>query len=863
MLFPISPGFLSTRRRTLSGAGFIFFALLAAVLPALAQNQDPPEYRALWVDAWGPGFKNAAEVQNLVDQARQGHFNTLIIQVRRRGDAYYHSALVPRAADIAAGFDPLAEVIQRAKSGSPALEVHAWIPVFPLWGQQFNLPAAQDHLIHTRPEWLTRNPAGETWDGNNYQLDPGHPGVQQHIHEVAMELVSNYAIDAIHLDYIRYAGRNWGYNEVAVQRFNDRFNRSGQPHPDDALWLQWRRDQVTDLVRRIHLGTRLLDPTVSVAASTIAFAPGITQTNQWPGSAAYSNVLQDWRAWMEEGLLDLNHPMVYMRQPTNALDWTRWTEFAKKHRYSRHVAPGAGAWLNSIADTITQLRSLREGGIGFGPADGMTLYSYRSSNNQGLPFSNFASAVTSSPSAHDPSPQPLFPAPAPVPPRPWIDQPTQGALKGSLLDLDSGEPVDGAQVFLTGPNSRILRTDANGVFGAVRLPPGIYTLTPAAPPDGIISLPATLEVTAGGAARTRLFRSSRPYVIATAAQADLTGAWTLRSDAPDAFSSAHSTAVTVTGTANATATWTVSVPESGRYDVFAWHPTRSGLTTQARYEVSGYDGSQQGILNQSAGGGQWRTVRTGQRFTAGGTAAVTLGNRDVIAGRQVAADAVLFVLTEPLPAHPIDLEVEGEGTLTSFPAQSPFFEGDTLFLLAQPGVDNSFLGWGGLLNGTVSPASLTVSGPGTVQARFGRTFAAWAKNRFTAAELADSAISGPDADPDLTGLPNLLRYALGLDRTTAGGHALLPAPAVLDPTTGRLTLAFHSLSSSADLGVVIEKSQNLSDWESAQDWIAAEISEPAADHPLLERVRVELELPAGTTGPVFFRVRYLLQPESP
>lgn len=51
-------------------------------------------------------------------------------------------------------------------------------------------------------------------------------------------------------------------------------------------------------------------------------------------------------------------------------------------------------------------------------------------------------------------------------------------------------------------------------------------------------------------------------------------------------------------------------------------------------------------------------------------------------------------------------------------------------------------------------------------------FAAWQDQEFTAAEVADPAISGPLADPDDSGIPNLLRYALGLGRTDAFADAL-------------------------------------------------------------------------------------------
>jgi hypothetical protein len=41
------------------------------------------------------------------------------------------------------------------------------------------------------------------------------------------------------------------------------------------------------------------------------------------------------------------------------------------------------------------------------------------------------------------------------------------------------------------------------------------------------------------------------------------------------------------------------------------------------------------------------------------------------------------------------------------------------------------------------------------------TFGDWALRQFTSAQLADSSVSGPGADPDGDGAPNLLEFAMG------------------------------------------------------------------------------------------------------
>ena len=68
----------------------------------------PPEFRALWVDAYHDGIKSRQQIDELIETARAGSFNALVVQVRRRGDTYYPSALDPWAPDADPTFDALA-----------------------------------------------------------------------------------------------------------------------------------------------------------------------------------------------------------------------------------------------------------------------------------------------------------------------------------------------------------------------------------------------------------------------------------------------------------------------------------------------------------------------------------------------------------------------------------------------------------------------------------------------------------------------------------------------------------------------------------------------------------------------------------
>ena len=102
---------------------------------------DPPELRAVWVDAFHDGFKTPEQVDRLVAWARQANLNALFVQVRKRGDAYYLKSLEPRAEDVAPGFDALQYLIDRAHQGPQRLQVHAWLATLPIWHKRDTLPS--------------------------------------------------------------------------------------------------------------------------------------------------------------------------------------------------------------------------------------------------------------------------------------------------------------------------------------------------------------------------------------------------------------------------------------------------------------------------------------------------------------------------------------------------------------------------------------------------------------------------------------------------------------------------------------------------------------------------------------------------
>jgi sugar lactone lactonase YvrE len=127
------------------------------------------------------------------------------------------------------------------------------------------------------------------------------------------------------------------------------------------------------------------------------------------------------------------------------------------------------------------------------------------------------------------------------------------------------------------------------------------------------------------------------------------------------------------------------------------------------------------------------------------------------------------------------------------------------------------------------------------------TYSRWATANFTAAELANSAISGVSADPDGTGITNLVRYACGLP---ARGPVTAPGTATVDTNTNpaTATFSFPTCAAAADLSYAVQTSTDLATWTTAGTYatngtartVAAPVTAPAGAPRFFIRLQVTL-----------------------
>ncbi len=336
------------------------FMLLAALLSlATAANPAPVEMRGLWVVR--TGLVSPEAVDRAVDDAARAGFNALFAQVRGRCDAFYPSALSPRGALLAgqpAAFDPLARLVRRARVRG--LQVHAWINVLlcaPL-GQA--LP--EGHVLRRHPGFAMMARTSAPAEAEGHYLSPSAPGVPEHLEAVVRELVRGYAVDGLHLDYIRYPGPDFDYSSAAIEGFARHRQAAGETPVPPALaphaWAAYRRGAVTALASRLARAAREERPGIVVSAAVV---PDEAQ--------AVHHKYQDWPAWIEGGIVDAVSPMAYS---ADVRVFRRQLE-AVVARTGRQgvVWAGVGAYRLSLAGMAGHVREARAAG-----ASGVLLFSH-------------------------------------------------------------------------------------------------------------------------------------------------------------------------------------------------------------------------------------------------------------------------------------------------------------------------------------------------------------------------------------------------------------------------------------------------------------------------------------------------------
>ena len=270
----------------------------------LAQKSLPGEFRAFWChSALGvPGMSWDEAVHRLADNG----FTAIFPNMLSGGAAFYPSKVLPVAKAVTEQGDQIRQCLAACRKYG--IQIHVWKVN---WNLGFATP--KEFVDQMRAEGRQQVRAGKSEGKEETWLCPSHPKNQKLEIDSMLELVRDYDLDGIHFDYIRYPGPDYCFCDGCKQRFEKSCGTALKNWPGDVQktgplyqpWLDWRRSNITTVVKAVSEQARALKPNIKISAAVFRI---------W--SVDRDGVGQDWKVWCDKGYLDFVCPMDYTPSKT-------------------------------------------------------------------------------------------------------------------------------------------------------------------------------------------------------------------------------------------------------------------------------------------------------------------------------------------------------------------------------------------------------------------------------------------------------------------------------------------------------------------------------------------------------------------
>ena len=292
--------------------------------------QDRPiaesEIRAMWLDRGTiVRAKSEADLAEVFDRMAIAGINTVFIETLNSSYTIYPSQIAPKNPLIK--WDPLKAAIKLARDRG--MEIHAWVWTFAAVNQRhneiLNLPRNYLGPVLTRhPEWAMTDRRGNRFHHSSGKVffDPANQEVRDYLQSIITEIATNYEVDGIQLDYIRYPFQshtgemNYGYSIAARTQFRDRTGIDPATlTPGGPLWSEWiefRTERVDSFVAEVSQNLQQLRPELTLSTAVFPMEK----------SDRRSKIQQGWEKWVANEWIDLLVPMTYAKDADRLFSMT-------------------------------------------------------------------------------------------------------------------------------------------------------------------------------------------------------------------------------------------------------------------------------------------------------------------------------------------------------------------------------------------------------------------------------------------------------------------------------------------------------------------------------------------------------------
>ncbi len=283
------------------------------------RTSRPVESRGVWVR---PTEHTREEVVATLDRIAAAGLNTVFLETFFQGYTIFPSDAAAAQGVAAqrpefAGFDPLQVFLE--EGAARGIEVHPWIHTFFVGSDQANGNPGPVLTVH--PDWAgveredigADGPRPSSREPGYYFLDPAIPEARAYVQGIVAEILADYDVDGVHLDYIRYpvslpVESSFSYSDHARAAFQAEHGvdpATITPESDPAAWAawdDWRREVITSFVAEVRA---IVDATRPGAVLSAAVFPDPFDSRV--------RKLQDWAEWSRRGLIDVLTGMSFGR----------------------------------------------------------------------------------------------------------------------------------------------------------------------------------------------------------------------------------------------------------------------------------------------------------------------------------------------------------------------------------------------------------------------------------------------------------------------------------------------------------------------------------------------------------------------
>ncbi len=355
------------------------------------QRLAQAEIRAVWLDRGT--IVRAGSKQGLAqifDRLAQAGINTVFFETVNAGYTIYPSKVASQQNPLIRGWDPLAVAVELAHERQ--MELHAWVWAFAAGNQRHNEilkvnPSYPGPVLAAHPDWANYDQLGNPIPVGQTKpfFDPANPEVRQYLLRLYEEIVTQYKVDGLQLDYIRYpfqdpsANRTYGYGKAARAQFQqltgvDPVNISPSQKDLWQKWTEFRTQQIDSFVAQVSQQLRQKRcPATSCAPSgqlilSVAVFP-------LPEPERIQKIQQHWEVWARRGDIDLIVPMTYAQDTPRfqrlAQPWIASTKLG-----STLLVPGIRLLSLPTVGAFDQLQLVRDL-----PVSGYALFAAENFNN--------------------------------------------------------------------------------------------------------------------------------------------------------------------------------------------------------------------------------------------------------------------------------------------------------------------------------------------------------------------------------------------------------------------------------------------------------------------------------------------------